>query len=90
MSDCQRFLQENTDATSEEDETSAADARQRLNLERYHIDSAKLSQGVLILLRKMVLDLEDRLRYEERLVVESQQLQPGGRDEAMGVEGSAV
>ncbi|CAL8581697.1 hypothetical protein XPA_007382 [Xanthoria parietina] len=86
MSDCQRFLQ---DATSEEEEASAAAARQRLNFERYHIDSAKLSQGVLILLRKMVPDLEDRLRYEERLVAESQQVRTSGTDGAMEVERSA-
>ncbi|KAL8748668.1 MAG: hypothetical protein Q9199_008113, partial [Rusavskia elegans] len=84
MSDCQRFLQQDTHAVTEEESS----AHQRLNLERYHIDSAKLSKGILILLRKMVPDLEDLLRYEERLLAEARQ-QTSSPDQAMEVEGTA-
>ncbi|KAI4250316.1 MAG: hypothetical protein L6R42_008759 [Xanthoria sp. 1 TBL-2021] len=84
MSDCRRFLQQDTHAVTEEESS----AHQRLNLERYHIDSAKLSKGILILLRKMVPDLEDLLRYEERLLAEARQ-QTSSPDEAMEVEGTA-
>ncbi|KAL8861879.1 MAG: hypothetical protein Q9178_001748 [Gyalolechia marmorata] len=66
VEDCQRFLQQDPHASMTEEE---ANTQQRLNLERYHID--KLSKGILILLRKIVPDLEDRLRYEERLVAEA-------------------
>ncbi|KAL8916017.1 MAG: hypothetical protein Q9172_006504 [Xanthocarpia lactea] len=68
VEDCQRLLQQDAHANMAEEE---ANTQQRLNLERYHIDSFKLSKGILILLRKIVPDLEDRLRYEERLVVEA-------------------
>ncbi|KAL8846377.1 MAG: hypothetical protein Q9221_008538 [Calogaya cf. arnoldii] len=78
MGDCQRFLPQDPDTTSEEE----ASAHQRLNLERYHIDSPKLSKGILILLRKMIPDLEDLLRYEERLVAESQR-RTGRSDQEM-------
>lgn len=84
MNDCQRFLEQDTHAVTEEESS----AHQRLNLERYHIDSAKLSRGILILLRKMIPDLEDLLRYEERLVAESQQ-QTSSPDQAMEAEGTA-
>ncbi|KAL8910696.1 MAG: hypothetical protein Q9171_004031 [Xanthocarpia ochracea] len=69
VQDCQRFLQQDSHASMAEEE---ANTQQRLNLERYHIDSWKLTKGILILLRKIVPDLEDRLRYEERLVAEAQ------------------
>ncbi|KAL8734382.1 MAG: hypothetical protein Q9166_001580 [cf. Caloplaca sp. 2 TL-2023] len=66
--DCQRFLQQEPPPTLEE-----ATERQRLNLERYHIDSPKLSLGILILLRKYVPGLEDLLRYRERLAAQEQE-----------------
>ena len=69
VQDCQRFLQQDSHATMAEEE---ANTQQRLNFERYNFDSWKLSKGILILLRKIVPDLEDRLRYEERLVAEAQ------------------
>ncbi len=68
-----------------EEETSAL---RRLNLERYHIDSEKLSKGILILLRRMLPDLEDLLRYEERLVAESRQ-KKSGMDEMMEIDTTA-
>lgn len=81
MVDCQKFLQQDQH-TSTEEETSAL---RRLNFERYHIDSAKLSKGILILLRKMIPDLEDLLRYEERLVAEARQ-KTNGTDKAMEID----
>ena len=82
--DCQKFLQEDQHTLTEE-ETSAL---RRLNLERYHIDSERLSKGILILLRRMIPDLEDLLRYEERLVAESRQ-ETRGINEVMEIDGAA-
>ncbi|KAL9035581.1 MAG: hypothetical protein Q9180_004788 [Flavoplaca navasiana] len=84
VADCQKFLQQDQHTLTEE-ETSAL---RRLNLERYHIDSEKLSKGILILLRRMMPDLEDLLRYEERLVAESCQ-KTSGMVEMMEIDGTA-
>ncbi|KAL8775521.1 MAG: hypothetical protein Q9209_000017 [Squamulea sp. 1 TL-2023] len=81
VQDCQRFLQQEPPPTIEQ-----AAEHQLLNLERYHIDSPKLSMGILILLRKMLPDLEDLLRYEERLVAEAQ-AHVEGMSQAMEVDG---
>ncbi|KAL8674666.1 MAG: hypothetical protein Q9168_000974 [Polycauliona sp. 1 TL-2023] len=86
MSDCQSFiiLQQDPDGDISEEETRE---RTRLNLERYHIDSPKLSKGILILLRKMIPELEDRLRCEERLVAAAaSKKERSGLDEVMDVD----
>ncbi|KAL8995224.1 MAG: hypothetical protein Q9169_004988 [Polycauliona sp. 2 TL-2023] len=64
VSDCQEFLQQGPDAMISED---ALGERRHLNLERYHIDSARLSKGILILLRKIMPDLEDLLSCSVKL-----------------------
>lgn len=67
VEDCQRFLRQEPQPTAEE-----ALEHQHLNMERYHIDSPRLSLGILVLLRKIVPGLEDSLRYHERLAAQDE------------------